>query len=311
MRTFDPDRELLLLAVSRRSPIHCQAGMTHCSALAEAQIASAAEPSQAARWKQLMAEGSANALKANCERWWQPRPRPLGPYSELQSASFEFKVSAACLMIPQLFPSHAAHAALCSPQANQTTMNMCTPNTATGAVTIGESSLERERPIWMSMLFHQFATIRPFSSRRARLYLEFRCDALVIAILIAQLPAHACNRPKDDCRSLQVEYTVWLCAANSTSDLEAVSGTDYFEPCAGYGWGYSAVREAPEHGDQPITWDGFWAEGSRFMHNCFMRRPHAPAAAPALQLVHALVHPGLLMPSVFSTTDCMYHGLHL
>ena len=89
----------------------------------------------------------------------------------------------------------------------------------------------------------------------------------LIALLITEPPARATDRPKDDCRSLQVEYTVWLCAANSTSDLEAVSGTSFFEPCSGSGWGEIFIKEAPEHGGQPITWDGFWAEGSRFMHN--------------------------------------------
>ncbi|EFN57315.1 hypothetical protein CHLNCDRAFT_143939 [Chlorella variabilis] len=132
MCTFDPNRELLFRAIT-----------------------SAADLSQAVRWKLLMADGKLMDLKATCERWWLPRPRPLSLYSELESASFEFKV----------------------------------------------------------------------------------------------------------------EYTVWLCAANSTSDLEAVSGTSFFEPCSGSGWGEIFIKEAPEHGGQPITWDGFWAEGSRFMHN--------------------------------------------
>ena len=58
-----------------------------------------------------MADGSLNELKANCERWWLPRPHPLAMYSKLKPAIFEFKARAACL----LTASAAAAVSCCLP----------------------------------------------------------------------------------------------------------------------------------------------------------------------------------------------------
>ncbi|EFN57869.1 expressed protein [Chlorella variabilis] len=63
---------------------------------------------------------------------------------------------------------------------------------------------------------------------------------------------------------LQVKYALQLCASQS---LAVKQGTKSFLPSAGCGSGKRTVKNTSQHGGQPITWDGFWAEDSRFMHN--------------------------------------------
>ncbi len=64
------------------------------------QVTTSTDSEQAARCKELVAGEGGGDIKANCERWWLPRPQPLGSYSELDSVSFEFKVSKkACMLL--------------------------------------------------------------------------------------------------------------------------------------------------------------------------------------------------------------------
>ncbi len=70
-----------------------------------------------------------------------------------------------------------------------------------------------------------------------------------------------------DLSRVQIDYTIWLHPTDSAPVLKAAKGQSYFRPCTDNGRGKAEVKEATEHGGQPITWDPFWAKGSRFMHD--------------------------------------------
>ena len=75
-------------------------------------------------------------------------------------------------------------------------------------------------------------------------------------------PRHCIN--SNVALAVQVKCSIRLCAASSTDDF-LVRSTTHFSIGQSRGW--AQVSEAAGHGGKPITWDGFWAEGSRVMHN--------------------------------------------
>ena len=81
-------------------------------------------------------------------------------------------------------------------------------------------------------------------------------------ILLHCRQAAAAHRPTTCC-SPQVKYSVWLRTADSTDDLQVIHNISRYVPTSGHGWGLDPVNDS---NGEPIGWDAFWADGSRFMH---------------------------------------------